>query len=270
MSTIIIEHNDSRKQTVSPDSPSAELHYVVRGTEDEAQVKALVSATRPLTYDGLSWQDYTIDHLGNGIWDVVASYGKREPKEAGDQSFSFDTTGGTQKITQSLNSTYYASIDLPEEINHKGAINVRGDQVEGIDIIVPKFSFSVERIFSHPLDGNYIQALYEKTGKVNTDTVVISVQGVVFTFNPGELLYEGATGSQRGSDDWQITLKCAASQNVTLDFGPDFQPVEKRGWDYLWCDYETVEGNSQKLTQNVVQVNIEQVHDEDTLAELFA
>lgn len=51
---------------------------------------------------GLIFQHYRINHVGGGVWDVTAHYGKQEPKETGQSSFSFDTSGGTQKITQSL------------------------------------------------------------------------------------------------------------------------------------------------------------------------
>ncbi len=91
----IRERYDSREATEGIESPSVDLIYIVEGTEDDAAVRALVEATIPLVYAGLLFQTYHITHEGGGIWEVSVRYGKKEPKETGESSFSFDTGGVT-------------------------------------------------------------------------------------------------------------------------------------------------------------------------------
>src|SRR5262245_29908864 len=114
---IIIEKFDSGGATVGPDSPSVDLSFAVLGTESDLDVRALVEATIPAIFRGMIFQNYHIDHKGGGVWDVSVRYGREEP-QAGDAppsggdpvtpetplgpSYTFETSGGTQHITQSL------------------------------------------------------------------------------------------------------------------------------------------------------------------------
>ena len=63
----IHEKFDSREATEGIDSPSVDLLYVVRGTEDDADVRATVESTVPAFYAGLSFQTYHIAHQGAGL-----------------------------------------------------------------------------------------------------------------------------------------------------------------------------------------------------------
>jgi len=73
---VIAEKHESRAATVA-DDPTATLLYVVRGTDDGADVRALVSATAPLVYEGLAFDSFSIDPVwtnesaGDGVWDVT-------------------------------------------------------------------------------------------------------------------------------------------------------------------------------------------------------
>ena len=98
----IRERYDSRESTEGIESPSVDLIYIVEGTEDDAAVRTLVEATIPALYAGLLFQTYHITHEGGGVWEVTVRYGKKESKDTGESSFSFDTGGVTAHITQSL------------------------------------------------------------------------------------------------------------------------------------------------------------------------
>jgi hypothetical protein len=135
---VIIERYDSRESTVGVDNPSVDLIYVVDGTESDAVVRGLVEATIPAMYAGLVFQNYHIAHQGGGLWEVTVRYGKREPKEPGESSFSFDTGGGTTHITQSLQTVARYPWDAPD---FKGAIGVHNDFVDGTDITIPVYNF---------------------------------------------------------------------------------------------------------------------------------
>ena len=90
MPVTIDEKFDSRESTVGIESPSVDLMYAVQGTDDDATVRATVESTIPAIYAGLVFQDYHISPQGDGVWEVSVRYGKKEPKETGYSSFSFD------------------------------------------------------------------------------------------------------------------------------------------------------------------------------------
>lgn len=133
---VIIEKYDSRESTVGVENPSVDLLYVVDGTEDDAAVRALVEATIPAIYAGLVFQNYHIAHQGSGLWEVSVRYGKKEPKEPGESSLSFDTGGGTTHITQSLQTIVSYAPPGEDPPDFKGAIGVNNDSVEGTDITI--------------------------------------------------------------------------------------------------------------------------------------
>jgi len=250
MTITIDEKFDSREATVG-ESASVDLLYAVQGTEDDLVAKLLVEATSPTTYAGLVRQSYHVVHLGGGVWDASVRYGKKEPKEPGDSSFSFDTGGGTQHITQSLGTVARYPAGAP---NFKGAIGVTHDAVEGADIVVPIYSFAeTHYIPTEDVTGAYKAALFFLTGRVND----APFKG----FAGGEVLFQGASGSQRGEDDWEITFRFAASPNATgLTIG-DIGGVNKKGWEYLWVRYADVE-DANVLVKRPFAVYIEQVYED--------
>jgi hypothetical protein len=226
MSITIDERVDSRSATESPDSPTTDLLYVVQGTDDDIDVRTSVEATAPSFYLGLIIQDYHIEPVGAGIWNISVRYGKAQRKETGSSSFSFDTGGGTQHITQSRETVgAYAASGTPP--NFKGGIGVTTDAVEGTDVTVPIYSFSeTHYIPVASVTNAYKAVLFALTGRTNGG----SFRG----FAAGEVLFLGASGSQRGEDDWEITFRFAASPNVTgLSVG-DITGIAKGGWHYLW------------------------------------
>ena len=97
MPITIDEKFDSREATES-ESPTTELLYVVQGTDDDLQVKALVAATSPATYAGLVRDSFTIKTVGGGVWECSVQYVKLES----DSQFTFDTGGGTQHVSQAI------------------------------------------------------------------------------------------------------------------------------------------------------------------------
>jgi len=172
---------------------------------------------------------------GTMIWDGSALYQRFDwqPKETGESTFSFDTSGGTQHITQSLSTVAkYPAGTAPD---CKGAIGVSqsGDSqmVEGVDIVVPVYNWSETHYLSNAtVTAAYKQTLFGLTGKVNT----AAFKG----FAIGEVLFLGASGSQRGTEDWEITFRFAASKNkVGLTIGT-ITGIDKKGWEYLWVRYK--------------------------------
>jgi hypothetical protein len=249
---VIIERFDSRESTVGVENPSVDLLYVVGGTEDDAVVRTTVEATIPAMYAGLVFQNYHIAHQGGGVWEVTARYGKVEPKKPGESSFSFDTGGGTQKITQSLATVASYAPPGEDPPDFKGAIGVNNDSVEGTDITIPVYNFKETHYIPVALvTPAYKAAIFSLTGKVNA----FPFKG----FAPGEVLFMGASGSQRGTEDWEITFSFAASPNATgLTIG-DITGIDKKGWEYLWVRYQDVE-DANVLVKQPAAVYVEQVY----------
>jgi hypothetical protein len=248
----IIEKFDSRESTVGVDSPTVDLQFMVLGTDDDAEVRTLVESTIPAFYAGLVFQSYHIAPQGGGVWESSARYGKLEPKETGESSFSFDTGGNTTHITQSLQTVASYAPPGEDPPDFQGAIGVSGDSVEGTDITIPVYNFTETHYIPVALvTPAYKAALFFLTGKVN----LFPFKG----FAPGEVLFLGASGSQRGQEDWELTFRFASSPNVTgLTIG-DIVGIDKRGWEYLWVRYEDAE-DANVLVKQPSAVYVEQVY----------
>lgn len=259
MPVTIDERFDSREQTVAPGQSSVDLLYTVQGTEDDGVVRTTVEATAPSFYEGLIVQDYHLEPVGAGIWNISVRYGPRQRKETGSSSFSFDTGGGTQHITQSLATvnSYTVSGTPP---NFQGAIGVSHDAVEGTDITIPIYSFTeTHYVPAGDVTGTYKANLFALTGKTNT--------GTFRGFAAGEVLFQGASGAQRSEEDWEITFRFAASPNVTgLTLGP-ISGIAKKGWDYLWVRYADAE-DQYVLVKRPIAVYVERVYGEGDFADL--
>ena len=250
MSITIDERFDSRGATESSD-PTAELIYVVQGTDDDLQVRALVAATAPTTYAGLKRDNFTLETFGAGIWECKVHY----IEFSSESQFSFDTGGGTQHITQSRANVQRQAAPGFVAPNFLGAIGVSNDRVDGTDIIVPVFNFTETHYLADALvDGAYKLALFHLTGKVNGNPF----KG----FAAGEVLFLGASGSKRGFDDWEITFRFAASPNaINLSLGA-ITGINKEGWHYLWIRFVDDEDVAAKsLIKRPVAAYVEQVYD---------
>ena len=101
------------------------------------------------------------------------------------------------------------------------------------------------------IDGAYKATLFALTGKVNGG----SFKG----FAAGEVLFLGASGSQRGNEDWEISYKFAASPNMTgLSVGA-LTGIAKGGWQHLWVLYsDQVDQNT--LIKRPIAAYVEQVY----------
>lgn len=330
------------EETASGENPSATLPYLVSGTENEAQVHSAVQSGVPGFYAGLILKDYRLKHLGNGIWDVAASYGRMATPKVGEHTFQFDTGGGTAKIYQSMitvgsyiaprkrgvlsitltsgGSGYYSAptvtltggggsgatatatvsggvvtavsitsagtnytsaptvafshpsgggaaatttigfIGPATAPNFNCAINVTKDNIEGVDITIPQFHFSETHYLPLALvTADYIKTVMAITGTVN--------EASFRSFDPAEVLFLGASGSQRNQEDVEVTFKFAASHNagpgiISVGRGDDkIENIIKRGWDYMWVRYKTyIDPVTQSQVKKPEYVYVEQVY----------
>ena len=251
---ITVTEKFGSRETNEGESPSIDLLYTIKGSDDDIEVKANLLAASPVLYDGLVRQTAHIDQIGPLLWDGSVRYGERKRPETGDSSFSFDTGGGTQHITQSLETlgSYAPPGKTPPDF--QGAIGATGESVEGVDVTVPVYNFSeTHYVAAESVTGAYKATLFALTGRVN----VAPFRG----FAAGEVLFLGASGSKRGEEDWEITFRFAASPNATGITVGEITGISKRGWDYLWVRYQDAEDSTAKaLVKRPVAAYVERVY----------
>ena len=132
--------------------------------------------------------------------------------------------------------------------------------MEGTDVTIPVYSFTETHYIPIALvTGAYKATLFGLTGRTNN----AGFKG----FAIGEVLFLGASGSQRGEDDWEITFRFAASPNVTgLTIG-DINGIDKKGWEYIWVRYADAE-DQKVLVKQPIAVYVEKVYEEGNFAGL--
>jgi hypothetical protein len=269
--TLVGEKWDSRNASIAWESKKADLKVLLSctptDTDDDTEVSAYgdTYAGSVATEYNLICQGYDSEPLGNGFWLLTVHYSNRVPKNPNDTTYNFDTGGGTQKITHSYATlgAYYNPDDSdkidgdPVPANHHGAIGVTSDgNVEGCDIVVPQFNFSeTHYIPVASVTSGFQGALYAATGMVNN--------APWRTYDTGEVLFLGASGTQRGIDDWEITYKFQASPNASSLTVAPFTGINKPGWAYLWisyCDIQDPDSNPPAMAKHPVSAYVEQVY----------
>jgi len=264
MAIVVTEAFDSRSfDAAIYDDSSIELKYNVTGSNDESAVLGALAINVPATYSDLTLQNIScepeyVDDTG-GVWRAVATYGEFAEKpiaKTGESEFSFDTSGGTTHITQSLSTAgSFGAAGFPAP-DFKGSIGVIAkDEIEGADIITPTYSFSESHFIANAnITGAYKATLYDLTGTVNA----VPFRG----FNPGEVLFLGARGSGRSATDWKIDFSFSASKNVAGLMVGDIGPITKLGWQYMWIRYEKETDYTAKTTVMVPgSVHVENVYE---------
>lgn len=238
------ERFNGRRRT-GGNKPSMSVDYIVRrgagdpDYEDFSDLLDQLNDTAPTSiYDDISGLDITTtaysitEQLGQNLFIGQVQYGSDQVNQKdGQYAYTFETTGGTKKILQSLQTWSRQNADGTTAPDLHGAIGVTDGKIEGVDITVPIFQFS-ETWTLRTLTPGYANAIFSITGTVNA---------VSFRDLPsGEALFLGASGSKRGRGDWEITFKWACSPSVTnLMLSGFANPVPlKKGWEYLWLDYE--------------------------------
>ena len=299
-----VEDSTSRSATIfrlgRKDASTRTRVFNVFGTTDEdalhASCNSAISSSYPYwTYPGqplvkLRAESYAVEYQGDDAWKVTINYEKIGADDATQtaplkRARSFDTSGGTQHITNALqvkNSTgtvtdsgerVYGPSGLDDGATMKGAINVDDNGVNGVDIVVPSFQF--QESYDVPLSvltDAYIRKLGELTGTVND----ASFRG----FKAGEVLFIGASGShewddQRGNGPGTITFKFVASPSagdgktlLPLKVG-DINNIAKGGHEYLWVRYATVADTSKnQVTRQPIAVYVNRVYKDGDFSQL--
>jgi len=295
-----IEDGDSRQATIVRVGKKATSSYVksykVFGTTDDTVVHTAVSAKIAGPYAELTyWQypglpgmklmaeQYTVSYLGDNAWQVTIQYEKAGAEDGTDplkRSRSFDTTGGTQHITQSMRIAvkYEAGIFNDEytlleaekrfpsnSADMSGAIGVDSNGVNGVDVVCPQLqwqeNYDVPNVY---VTSAYIRGVASLTGTTNN----ASFRG----FEAGEVLFVGCSGNQewddqKGRGPWSLSYRFVASKNMSGNTIGAITGIGKKGHEYLWVRYEDAVDSS-TLIKKPKAVYVNKVYNESNFAGL--
>lgn len=243
MAIEVVERWNSRQQ-VFADQFSETVEYIINGTDDDsAALLALLSFAPtiwptlvPAVFMPRTSAEIT-ERLAQFIYAGVVQYGTNIPAE-GEELLSFDTSGGTTKMTLSLGTQIFPAPGITPPTNHHGAIGVENGNVEGVNIQIPALTFSkIRRFPASFVTSTYVKTLARLSGSVN--------DAPFFGFDADEVQFKGASGSQRNPNEkWDIVFKFDASENaVGLTLG-EITGIAKKGWNYLWVQYQDQEDTS--------------------------
>lgn len=273
-------------------SREVELRFLVRSMEGYTDAEAKAVELAPLYYDGHRRGSIQCRPVGGGWYQIAVSYGNTGVNayegwgiENDDGVFlipngvSVDTTGGTETVTQAIETTGFKA-EGPGAPNSHRAINVSGNQVNGVSKTVPAFNFTetwlvpawyllagVEKKEVAEDDENdpgpaipYAQTLHEMTGKMNEDDWRI--------FKGGEVLFLGARYDiSRGATMVPVTYSFSVRPNrEDFDVG-DIKVYFKRGWDFMWIVYEDTEDDGFGV-KKPKYVYVDQVYEDVPFADL--
>ena len=242
---------------------AATMRYNIIGTSSAAEAdSALSTQSKRVIFGNLYRTTSTVEPTAaKRLFEGTVEY---EYKNTDEFTYSFDTSSESQRMTNSLATLSSHAPPGQTPPNHRGAIGVNNGNIEGCDVIVPTLTFSMTRTRNGIITMPFIQMLHAMTGKINGSSFL--------GFLPGEVLFEGASGSQKITEPktptaegnlplFDVTYKFRLSYSAShLDVG-DIQVAFKRGWDYFWVQYvENMDNDSQTLVQRPVAAYVEQVY----------
>ena len=252
------ETPESRAQSYSEQGDNVTLIYKAVGEQNDAVVREYAATTgTPGTVTGLTGilyrKEISLRPDGFRQYYVEVPYGRLDKTSIPRNSytFSFDTTGKTTnvKVAKAHIKSY------PTDGNfHKGVIGVKQDgSVDGADIIIPGLRLSFAFKFpSGIITANYVKNLSRKTGTVNLYRFL--------GFEPGELLFMGATGENGSEVDMTVNFAFEASENAIGITTGGITNVDKKGHEYLWHEFGDEVDSGVGVTR-AKRVHVEQVYD---------
>jgi hypothetical protein len=189
------------------------------------------------------------------IWTITGEYSSLVRDDLGravDYTFSGTTSGASQTVTQGIVYTKYGTGP-----DYQGAINVNPNGVDGVDIVIPKLEFQIDKVLPKgTLWFAYLMTLVKLTGTVN--------EAAFGPFARGEVLYLGTDFSQKGGGETSFIHKFVGSPNRTAANGNaltigGINNIEKMGHDYLWIDYVATD-NAGFVIRQPRTVHVHQVY----------
>jgi len=261
--TIVAAEQYGREYNYDKQS-DASRHYLVTGTSVEADATAAIVAAAPAQVGQVFLSSVTVDETADETWEGVAHYapfGNKKPELVNwpTPQYSFDTQGATQHLTQTR-QTISATVPIGDPAatinDFGGGINVNYDgEVSGVDVPIAAYTWTEKWTF---LPANvtsfYLKYLFNLSTCVNKYSFR--------TFEPGEVIFLGASGQQTEPDRCEITYKFSALPNATDIPVGDITVPAKRGWDYMWVIYyKSANTDLKKIVSKPKAAYVEQVYE---------
>ena len=256
------------------------LLYHVLGTDDDATIMATVLATSPPSFvtpgGTLNLDDVSKTQIGPEFWAAEVNYidpEKQEDKKkrpTGTLVASWDTTGGTQHITTSLETVDKAgdsASDPPPDF--RNAIEVTESGVNGTDVVVPLLRLELEYKFPNAsVTDEYIRQLRDLTGTTNHE----EFKG----WAAGELLFMGSNGRQSSDGDISARFIFAAGKNIDIDCEKyrlveettgEWATLTKGAHDHLWFYFKKAkDAAAAKVVHRPIAAYVERVYEKENFA----
>lgn len=235
------------------ETAEATLDYYTFGEADETTAHAAALAQCqtdfPTGYRSLPLRFTSIEELAPSVFKCAMKFGLQQnqaqpstvpvPGTPSDPSNifrptrGFNTIGGSAHIDTSLEVTQTVVVAGHTAEDFKGAINVEysddgsAAQVRGLDIVAPVADLTfTTQLPNAVVTADYLKDVIELTGRTN--------DAEFFGHAIGELLFKGATGSQKGQDNWEITFHMMFQRNETgVEIGTSGMVINKKGWQYV-------------------------------------
>lgn len=268
MSTIVSESWDSPRSTLlysGQGEDSAETEYYIEAAATSADAYNAVLGEAPPTLDGLLLRTIDMEPAGPDCWRARCKYGQPKSENTGEQQrlavgsyrISFSTRGGRvlQTASRAGQFTAYGPPGRPAP-DHKGAINVTENGVEGVEVDVPALTFQVTK--HQPgatLTQAYAMAVAGITGGWNNASFLGFPRGTIkFTGADGQVSVELESPIPGGpaipAPSREITYGFEFSPNVEDITIGDITGIDKLGHQYLWIMYEQEQDTT---AQNLVR-----------------
>lgn len=249
---------------------SRQLRFIISGTDDVGEAIDALRGSAPGSvgpYTAVNWE--IVERLTDTHWLGLASYGQLsgggsgEPPLGRDGELSIDTTGGKTKVTHYRpgyrQHAYVRSGGdpyVPPEFN--GAINVKEDAIEGVEIDDLACSIKISRVYSDAeLPASYLMTVTNLTPSTNESTMTLRVNKKNLVFERGEVLYRGSQiNYQRSSGEWRVVhnFDCKPNEENRV-YGGITVPLI-RGWEYVWvhCEKDNSQANWAIMQPRVISV----------------
>jgi len=231
---------------------SAEVKYLATGSAALDELLAAIADPEQLPETLLSWPRREVNLAtlqdADDLWEITARYAAEHNPDllsprmlpVGTMEYNFQIGGGSRRIYQSLQTTQSKSVfaDVPD---HKGAINVTDDGVDGVEVPGEGgMRFGITKAFpSGTVSQSWIRTVAGLYLKTNS--------GIFGSFPGGELLFLGVSGSVRADGAEEITFHLSASTQETIAV-PVIGDMTVPPHHYLWVQYASVEDTVARKT----------------------
>lgn len=248
------ERPDSRRTS----KLKLELSYCARNSDSPDFVRAFARQFAPNivpTAEGnIYQQDVEVMPRSKWIMDVRIQYGPAE-KIAGSLTWGASCTAGTVHVQAGIS---HVARYPDTAVDHKGLINVDGQEVHGTDIVTPVAQRWIE--FTHPM-GAFTWAMADRL-----DNLVGCVNSKPFmNKKAGEILFMGYSGTDGSNKEASVRYEVAISRNRQGFQISDIAVAKKEGHDLLWMTFQP-KGGGALPGRKVIGVYIERMYERVDLA----